>query len=78
MKNYLFKLGQNAKKASIKTIDSKIKNKVLKDYCKLILKNRLKIISENNKDLKIAKAKRLKENLIKRLIIDKKKNIKNC
>ena len=73
MKNYLFKLGQNAKKASIKTIDSKIKNKVLKDYCKLILKNRLKIISENNKDLKIAKAKRLKENFIKRLIIDKKK-----
>jgi hypothetical protein len=32
MKNYLFKLGVQAKKASNKTIKSKKKDQVLKDY----------------------------------------------
>tara|TARA_Y100001970_G_scaffold113808_1_gene141907 strand:- start:850 stop:2100 length:1251 start_codon:yes stop_codon:yes gene_type:complete len=73
MKNYLFKLGEQAKKASNKTIKSKKKEQVLKDYCNLLLKNQLKIISENKKDLKKAKEKKLKENLINRLQIDHKK-----
>ena len=73
MKNYLFKLGIQAKKASNKTIKSKKKDQVLKDYCNLLLKNQLKIISENKKDLKNAKEKRLKENLINRLRIDHNK-----
>ena len=38
MKNYLFKLGLQAKKASNKTIKSKKKEQVLKDYCNLLLK----------------------------------------
>jgi glutamate-5-semialdehyde dehydrogenase len=73
MKNYLFKLGKQAKKASIEALKLKKKNQVLKDYCNLLLKNRLKIISENRKDLKKAEDKKLKENLIKRLLIDQKK-----
>jgi glutamate-5-semialdehyde dehydrogenase len=73
MKNYLFKLGVQAKKASNKTIKSKKKDQVLKDYCNLLLKNQLKIISENKKDVKNAKEKRLKENLINRLQIDHNK-----
>ena len=73
MKSYLFKLGKKAKKASIKTVQSKIKDQVLNDYCNLLDKNQLKIISENRKDLKKARDKKLKENLILRLSIDKKK-----
>ncbi len=73
MKNYLIKLGIQAKKASVKSVDTKKKDKVLQDYCNLILNNQLNIIRENKKDLKIAKNKRLKKNLIIRLIVDKKK-----
>ena len=73
MKNYLIKLGKQAKKASIKSVTSKKKDKVLQDYYNLIFKNQSSIIEENKKDIKQAKNKRLKENLIKRLLIDKKK-----
>ena len=71
MKNYLYKLGKKGKKASIEIVKTKKKDKVLRDYCNLILKNQLKIISENKKDLEKAKKQKLKENLIKRLSIDK-------
>ena len=73
MKNYLFNLGKNAKKASLNITSSKIKNKVLKDYMGLILNNHSKIIIENQKDLNNATKNKLKENLIKRLLLDKKK-----
>ena len=73
MREYLFKLGINAKKILINNIDSKKKNKVLQDYVNLILKNQLKIISENRKDIKNAKKIKLKENLLKRLLLNKKK-----
>ena len=73
MKNYLLKLGKNAKKASLDYISSNKKNKVLKDYVHLILNNQVKIFSENQKDLRKAKENRLKENLIKRLLLDKDK-----
>ena len=73
MKDYLIKIGKQAKKASNKSVTSKKKDKVLQDYYKLIFNNQLNIIRENKKDLKIAKNKRLKKNLIIRLIVDKKK-----
>ena len=73
MKNYLLKLGKNAKKASTEIVKSKKKDQVLKDYCNLLLKNQLKIISENKKDLKKARDKKIKENLVKRLLLDEEK-----
>tara|TARA_B100001057_G_scaffold345163_1_gene346218 strand:- start:38 stop:1288 length:1251 start_codon:yes stop_codon:yes gene_type:complete len=73
MKNYLFNLGKNAKKASLDNLSSNKKNKVLKDYINLILNNQYKIILENQKDLKKAKQNKLKENLVKRLLLDRKK-----
>ena len=73
MKDYLIKLGKRAKKASIISVTSKKKDKVLKDYHNLIFNNQLNIIRENKKDLKQAKKKKLKENLINRLLIDEKK-----
>ena len=72
MRDYLLKIGKRSKKAFNKPIKSKKKNKVLQDYCDLILKNQFNILKENKKDLKIAKNKRLKENLVKRLFINEK------
>ncbi len=73
MKNYLINLGKNAKKAFQDDVSLNKKNKILKDYINLILNNQAKIIKENQKDLKKAKLNKLKENLIKRLLLDKKK-----
>ena len=73
MKDYLIKLGRQAKKALVIPVSSKKKDKVLRDYCNLISNNQLNIIRENKKDLKQAQKKKLKENLIKRLLIDKTK-----
>ena len=73
MKDYLIKLGKKAKKASNTSVISKKKNKVLQDYYNLILNNQLNIIKENKKDLEHAKKKRLRKNIIKRLLVDKKK-----
>ena len=73
MKKYLLKLGQNAKKSSSEIVETTKKNKVLRDYCSFLSKNKLQIISENNKDLKKAKDKNLKKNLIKRLLINELK-----
>ena len=73
MRDYLNKLGRQAKKAFTKSITSKKKDKVLQDYYNLIFKNQSNIIRENKKDLKQAQNKKLKENLIKRLLVDKKK-----
>ncbi len=73
MKKYIFDLGKNAKKASVNRVNSKKKNRVLKDYINLIDKNYKKIITENQKDLRKAQEHELKDNLIKRLLLDKKK-----
>jgi len=70
MSEYIKKIGEKAKIAFKSKINSKVKNKVLKDYCKLIIKNKNKIIRENKKDIKIAEKKKLKENLIKRLSLN--------
>ena len=73
MKNKLVLVGKNARKAANIKISTKIKNKVLNDYCNLLLKNKKLIIKENLKDIKIATQKKIKENLINRLIINEKK-----
>jgi glutamate-5-semialdehyde dehydrogenase len=73
MKNKLILVGKNARKATNIKISKKIKNKVLNDYCNLLLKNKKLIIKENLKDIKIATQKKIKENLINRLILNEKK-----
>ena len=66
-------MGKKSKKAFIHKLSSKIKDRVLKDYYHLIDKNRKLIIYQNQKDIKNAIKKKLKDNLIQRLILDDKK-----
>ena len=73
MSKNLEKIGTNAKIAFQNKISNKKKNKVLNYYIQLILKNQNKILVENAKDIKIAKFKKLKENLIKRLALNNDK-----
>ena len=73
MSKTLEKIGSNAKIAFQNRISNKRKNKVLNYYIQLILKNQNKILVENAKDIKIAKSKKLKENLIKRLALNNDK-----
>tara|TARA_Y100000992_G_scaffold288399_1_gene242062 strand:+ start:707 stop:1957 length:1251 start_codon:yes stop_codon:yes gene_type:complete len=73
MKKFLIDIGKKSKKAFSNQINTKRKNKVLKDYCRLIKENEKLIISENKKDIKNSQKKGLKENLIKRLILDENK-----
>ena len=73
MKNLLKNMGKKSKKAFIHKLSSKIKDRVLKDYYHLIDKNRKLIIYQNQKDIKNAIKKKLKDNLIQRLILDDKK-----
>ena len=72
MSKYLIKLGQNSKKAH-EIIDTKTKNNVLKSFAKLIFKNKNKILLENLKDIRFAKKKGLKENLVNRLELNNEK-----
>ena len=67
MIKYMNLIGIKAQKASEQKITTKVKNKVLNDYAKLIKKEKKFIISQNLKDINYAKKKELKENLIKRL-----------
>ena len=60
MKKYLDKIGKNSKKASIKSVTTTKKNKVLIDFANLIKKNRTKIIYQNKKDQKYAIKKGIK------------------
>ena len=73
MSKKLIKIGKNSKITLQTRLTSKIKNKVLNDYLKLIQKNKNKIILENNKDIVYAKKNGLKENLIKRLALNQNK-----
>tara|TARA_S200000501_G_scaffold258942_1_gene242816 strand:- start:7393 stop:8640 length:1248 start_codon:yes stop_codon:yes gene_type:complete len=66
-------IGFNSRKALNSRINSKKKNKVLKDFAKLIQINKDKILSENKKDVFYAKRKNVKENLIKRLALNSNK-----
>ena len=66
-------VGKKARKASEYKVTTKVKNKVLNDYAKLIKNEKKFIISQNLKDIKYAKKKDLKENLIKRLHLNESK-----
>ena len=72
-------IGIKSRKASEKKVDIYTKNKVLNLYAKLLDKENRSILRENLKDIKFAKNKGVKENLINRLRIDevKLKNIRN-
>ena len=73
MKKLLINIGKKSRKAFVQKLDSKKKDKVLKDYYLLINKNRKLIINENKKDIKNAIKKNTTDNLIQRLILDDKK-----
>ncbi len=66
-------IGKKSRKALIKKISTKNKNKVLKNYALLIEKKTNSIIKENNKDIKYAIEKGLKNNLIARLTLNAQK-----
>ena len=57
MKKELINIGNKSKKAITSQLDSKKKNKVLKDYCDLIKKNKKLIINQNKKDILNAQEK---------------------
>ena len=69
----LQKITKNSRIAFDSKVNTTKKNRVLKKFLSLLKKNKKKIIKENHKDIKFAKKKKLKENLIKRLEIDEKK-----
>ena len=73
MINELIKIGNQSKKAISSQLNYKKKNRVLKDYCDLINKNKKLIINQNKKDIFQAQKKRLQLNLIDRLILDEQK-----
>ena len=66
-------IGRKARKASEYKITTKVKNKVLNDYAKLIKNEKKFIINQNSKDINYARKKGLKENLIKRLHLNENK-----
>ena len=70
-------IGIKSRKASERKVDINTKNKVLDFYAKLLDKEKKLILKENLKDVKFAKNKGIKENLISRLEINeiKLKNI---
>ena len=72
-------IGIKSRKASERKVDINTKNKVLNFYAKLLDKEKKLILKENLKDVKFAKNKGIKENLISRLEINeiKLKNIIN-
>ena len=79
MNKYMNLIGLKARKTSEKKISTKIKNRVLKNYVQLLEKEKSSILKGNLKDIRFARKKGLKENLINRLQIDEKKlkSIKN-
>ena len=72
MSKYLNTLGKNARNAILNKIDSKTKNKVLKKLKFLIKKEKKSILRANSKDVKYA-SKKLKKNLVERLLLNPKK-----
>ena len=73
MSQYMNLIGQNAKKAALEKINTKVKNKILNRYASLLDKERNSIIRANTKDIKFALKKKLKSNFIDRLTINHKK-----
>jgi len=79
MSQYMNLMGKNARKASTEKINTKIKNKVLKKYTSLLDREKNSIFKANAKDINFALKKKLKDNLLDRLILNQKKlnDIKN-
>ena len=73
MKKKLINIGIKSKKAFLHQIDSKKKDKVLKNYYQLVFKNKKSILNANKKDVSLAYKKNLNESLINRLVLSEKK-----
>ncbi len=73
MSKYIKLIGKKAKKAIENKIDSKTKKNVLKSFLFFLEKEKKKILKENKKDIKFAIKKKLKPNLIERLILNSQK-----
>ena len=73
MREKLINIGRKSKKAFLHQIDSKKKDKVLKNYYQLIFKNKKSILNANKKDVSLAYKKNLNESLINRLVLSEKK-----
>ena len=73
MSKYMKLIGQNAKKASLKKVNTIIKNNVLKKYALLLNKEKNSILKANAKDVEFGVRNKLKKNLINRLTLDQKK-----
>ena len=73
MKKKLTIIGMKAKKALLNSVSTKNKNKVLLKFYELLKKNKDKILVENKKDIKFAKKKGIKDNLINRLELSENK-----
>jgi glutamate-5-semialdehyde dehydrogenase len=70
MNKFMNLIGVKARNALKIKIDTKIKNKVLKDYALLLDKEKKNILIQNKKDVNLAKKNKIKENLINRLSIN--------
>ena len=68
MGQYMSLIGHKARKASLKKINTKIKNKVLKKYALLLDKEKNSIFKANIKDVKLALKKRLKKKFNRQII----------
>ena len=79
MNKYMNLIGIKAKKSCELKVNTKKKNKILNDYVKLLNKEKKFLINQNLKDIKFAKKKGLKENLLARLELNEEKliSIKN-
>ena len=73
MSTDLIKIVKNSRIAFESKVSSIKKDKALKKFSKLILKNKKRILKENYKDINYARKKKLNENLIKRLELNEKK-----
>ena len=72
MNKYLNNIGKKAQKASLSlnSIDNNKKNSVLNEFNKYLQTNKKIIIKENAKDLAAAKLKKIRENLLDRLMLN--------
>ena len=73
MREILINIGTKSRLAFDQQINTNKKNKVLNEYVKLIKKNKNLILRENKKDINQAIKKKLRDNLINRLILNEKK-----
>ena len=72
---YMKKIGEKAKNASLNLSNLSInkRNSVLKKFSHYLKTNEKLILNENNKDISNAKSKKIKDSMIDRLKLDRKK-----